>query len=173
MRNLKNLLYAFNVENIRQLDVSLHMDEYGSNKLLMKKFLKVDDGPIGVLLGNVTPDTSAPSKDPLLNGTLGGSLLGLNSSQTPLAASNSIKELGRNEVKKEEIVNKDGSEENPDCSEKVNTKTGKKSEEKTSITKKKKVNKEDESEIESFITNGQIIKRKSIIQFNSYFLQKF
>jgi hypothetical protein len=173
MRNLKNLLYAFNTETIRQLDESLHMDEYSVNKILMKNFMKNDEGALGALLGNVTPDINAPSKDPLLNATLGGSFLGLNSSQTPLAASNSIKELGLNEVKKDENSNlNEGSGETPEVLEKASTKIGKKSEDKTSNSKKKKVNKEDESEVESFITNGQILKRTKHYSIQFVFIAK-
>jgi hypothetical protein len=173
MRNLKNLLYSFNVENLRHIDESLHIDKYGENKLLMKNFLKADDGPLAaVILGNATSDISAPSKNPLLNATLGGSMLDLNSSQSPFAAFDSIKEPGLNEINKDENFNKEGKEQTPDGSEKVNTKSGKKNDEKTATQKKKKVNKDDESEVEAFITNGQILKRTKHHSIKFVFIAK-
>jgi hypothetical protein len=170
MRNLKNLLYSFNVESIKQVDESINIDEYGVNKLLMKNFIKNDEGSLGILLGNATPDTSAPSKDPLLNATLGGSLLGLNSSQAPLAASTIGKELGLNENKE---GNKNDSGITPDDSDKNSNNNEKKNDDKKPAPKgKKKQLKEDESEVEAFITNGQIMKRTKHYSIQFVFIAK-
>lgn len=164
MKNLRNLLYAFNVENIRQLDESLHIDQYSMNKLRMKNFIVNDGealgGALNVIHENADDNTSAPSKDPLLNATLGGSILGLNSSQTPLAASSSIKDLGLNEeIKDEKKESNEDKGHDRNEAEKVNTNSNKKNEDKTSAVKKKKANKEEEDEGQTFITNGQILKK--------------
>jgi hypothetical protein len=154
MRNFKTTLFTFNIENIRGLDETLNIDEIGVNKLLVKNNMRFDALAFAGLLGELSADTSALSKDPLLNATLGGSLLGLNSSQTPLAASstNTAKEgLGlNNEVEGESDPSK----------EKKKTEEKPKDEKKSSSTaKRKKVQDNDEEQVESFITNGQIMKR--------------
>jgi hypothetical protein len=174
MRNLKNLLYSFKVENIRQLDESINIDEYGINKLLMKNYVRNEEGSIGIILGNITPDTSAPSKDPLLNATLGGSLLGLNSSQTPLAGSTPGKDLGLNDIK-DGNNNDSGSGITPDASDKGSSKNDQNNDDKKPAPKRKKKQQKEEEvdlEAETFITNGQILKRTKHYSIQFVFIAK-
>jgi PAS domain S-box-containing protein len=172
MRNLKNLLNAFKIENIKLLDESLNIDEYGINKILMKNYMKNHEGSFGLLLGNATLDTSAPSKDPLLNATLGGSLLGLNSSKTPLAGSTPGNELGINELKQGE--NNDSSI-TPGASDKSTNKIEEKKDDKKPSPKRKKSKQkevDEELEVNSFITNGQILKKSKHYSIKFVFISK-
>jgi PAS domain S-box-containing protein len=147
MKNFKVLLHTFVVDNIRQLDETINIDEYGISKILFRNRLGQDIEVAGLLGGDnasvQVPLSGSVTATPNSNisDVLTGSILGLNSSSTPLGLVNqqegsldSAKEKG--DEKKEE------------------------KKEKPASSKAKKGKSDDKGEVvDTFLNNGQVLKR--------------
>jgi hypothetical protein len=206
MKNFRTVLHTFLVENIKDLDECLNIDEYGVSKLLFKSSMRIDNGGQFMFNGAVANimglgGTVNVNNDQSLN----GSALGLNSSTTPLALSGGMK-TGKTEMvslinnKKDNSSTQDQDKinnnfdgnnssltgargsvlgmgnladdgqlnSNPDklndpnglrqsSTTKKRERDGK--EKSTNANKRKGKGQDEKEETESFITNGQILKR--------------
>jgi hypothetical protein len=183
MRQYKTLVNSFLVENIKSLDESLNIDEYGITKLLMRNHIRLNIE--GLASGEESADTKEQS---FLQGIIGGGNLnssgfglGLNSSTSGLLSGNSSQTLLKTKTQNPQTITKQKTQ-NTQTISKQKTQNAKLTninevtegeekkveineeprEDKNSVPSKKKGKKNEKDEDQpnqNFITNGEILKR--------------